>query len=191
VTAEWFEARRGQLESLQSKAQADADKVFVCPLTGKRFQSEGTYESHTRTRKFKDALKKAGLSEAPAPTVMSKPAAPPAGQAAQRGESDVAAARRDMGRLAVQEEGAAQGDDGDQASGSGWETDTEASGEARCARRPVYMLVPLSACGAAAIVFQATCVLDEGHRQPRICPICVMMPAETASQRSSGCHLRT
>ena len=129
VTTEWFEARRDQLESRQSKAQAEADKVFVCPLTNKRFQSEGTYESHTRTKKFKEALKKAKLTEAPPPKVVTRPA----GQAAAAQVRDVAAVTSGLGRLAMQEDSSADADDDDDADddaeGSGWETDTEAEGD--------------------------------------------------------------
>lgn len=123
VTYEWFEARREHLQSIQSKAQSDADKVFVCPLTNKRFQSEGTYESHTRTKKYRDALRKAGLSEAPSAKVVTKP----------RGAAQQTGARGgDEGAWAAQQRGSqgragGEGGDDDTASTSGsasdWETD--------------------------------------------------------------------
>jgi pre-60S factor REI1 len=72
VTAEWFDARREQLKSLQAQAQSHADKVFVCPITNKRFQSEATYYNHTRTKKFSVALKNSGLTAAPSPKIIVK-----------------------------------------------------------------------------------------------------------------------
>lgn len=118
MTYEWFEARREHLQSIQSKAQSDADNVFVCPVTNKRFQSEGTYESHTRTKKYREALRKAGLSEPPPPKVVMKQRG--AGQqAGPQGASDGGWAPGARGR----------GDDDDAAStsgsASGWETDDD------------------------------------------------------------------
>lgn len=72
VTAEWFDARKEHLKSIQAQAQSHLDKVFVCPITNKRFQSEATYENHTRTKKFCMALKKLGLTETPEPKVIVK-----------------------------------------------------------------------------------------------------------------------
>ena len=112
MTAEWFEARKEQLQSLQSKAAAEAESLFICPLTNKKFQSEGTYESHTRTKKFKAALKKAGLTAAPPPRVVAKTQPPPAAAAA----ADVSARAAPL--VAVAE---AEG-----SSASDWETDDEA-----------------------------------------------------------------
>jgi hypothetical protein len=91
----------------------------VCSLTKKRFQSEGTYESHTRTKKFREALRRAGLSEAPPPKIVTKPrteALPENSDVAR----DVEAVNSRMSKLGV------TGEDEDAASSaSGWETDDE------------------------------------------------------------------
>jgi hypothetical protein len=75
VTADWFEARKAQLAALTP--QRSGPEVFVCPLTKKRFQSEATYNAHTQSRKFKAAMKAAGMQEVPEPRVL-QPSAPDA-----------------------------------------------------------------------------------------------------------------
>ena len=160
VTAEWFEARKGQLESLQSRKQADAAQVYVCPLTGKKFQSGGTYASHTRTRKFRDAMKKAGLTEAPAAKIATKSSASAseasggggapaqqqlsAQQNAQRRESasatfarSVAVMSDGMGKLAVADESASDSD---------WETASDASDEVRTFVIAAFISFPFLCC---------------------------------------------
>lgn len=63
VTKEWFDARRAQLTSMQNAQKTP--KIFVCPLTNKKFQSEATYANHTQTKKFRDAMKMASLTAVP------------------------------------------------------------------------------------------------------------------------------
>lgn len=72
MTAEWFEARKGQLSAALTQANNAADSLYICTLTNKKFQSEGTYETYTRTNKFKAALRKAGLKDPPAPRVVQR-----------------------------------------------------------------------------------------------------------------------
>mmetsp|Transcript_7530 Transcript_7530/g.18216 ORF Transcript_7530/g.18216 Transcript_7530/m.18216 type:complete len:557 (-) Transcript_7530:688-2358(-) len=77
VTKEWFEARKAQLASMQAQgAQAAVPpgcvRLWVCPLTKKVFKTEHTYQAHTRSRKYQDVLKKAGLEQPPAPIISHK-----------------------------------------------------------------------------------------------------------------------
>lgn len=69
VTKEWFETRKAQLASA-SPAQA-AQKVWLDPLTSKKFMSENTYLVYTRSKKYQDLVRKSG-QEAPAPVIMIK-----------------------------------------------------------------------------------------------------------------------
>jgi len=98
VTREWFEARKEQLASMQTTA--DAPSLWVCPLTHKKFKTEATYVTHTGTKAFRAAMKAAGLT-----------AAPPAERRAITKRAPEAA----QPAPAAEEEGAE----------SGWETDDE------------------------------------------------------------------
>ena len=117
--------------------------MWICPLTKKKFNSAKTYEAHTRSKKFRDILKKQGLDEAPEPIVSAKsqPAAEQNASAAPAAEARAvgagAAAAREPGyntkpavpsdrhhkedhSMAEAEDGGA--DDGDD---SEWETASE------------------------------------------------------------------
>ena len=141
MTAEWFEARRHQLTSLQSQAQDSANRVYTCPLTNKRFQSEGTYESHTRTKKYQERLKAAGLKEPPPPKVVTKP--PPTAAARPSGSGTADGAVLQQNGATAQQAGSAKvrldaqametGKDAVAASSADedWETDSEDMDEVR------------------------------------------------------------
>ena len=75
VTKEWFEARREQLAASQAAAGGSAlapgaTRFWVDPQTRKNFKTEHTYLAHTRSKKFLDALRKAGLQAPPPPTIL-------------------------------------------------------------------------------------------------------------------------
>lgn len=72
VTKEWFDSRKEQLSS--SAAALSAQKIWLDPLTKKRFSSENTYTAFVRSKKYQDLVRKSG-SPAPAPVVsIRKPA---------------------------------------------------------------------------------------------------------------------
>ena len=70
VTKEWFEARRTQLAGA-SAADAASGRVWVCPLTKKKFASENTYLAHTRSKKYQELVKKSERPM-PAPIILAK-----------------------------------------------------------------------------------------------------------------------
>ena len=69
VTKEWFEARRAQLAGA-STVEVD-NKLWIDPLTRKKFMSENTYLAHTRSKKYLDIVKKSG-APMPAPIIITK-----------------------------------------------------------------------------------------------------------------------
>lgn len=133
MTAEWFEARRSHLSSLQEQA---VDVVYICPLTNKKFQSEGTYENHTRTQKFKAALKRAGLETAPQPKTVQRRAADAARPNTNHG-AQVARLQQHLSELAVGEAQQGHDSDSDEDDSSGWETDSQIDDETLAAVRPM------------------------------------------------------
>jgi hypothetical protein len=68
VTHEWFEARKVQLS--QTSAEATT-KVWIDPLTKKKFSSENTYQAHIKSKKYQELVRKSG-QPAPAPVVYKK-----------------------------------------------------------------------------------------------------------------------
>lgn len=64
MSKEWFEARKAQLLGASTSAQA---RVWICPLTNKKFSSENTYRAWTQSKKYRDLVKKSG---GPAPEVI-------------------------------------------------------------------------------------------------------------------------
>ena len=65
VTRAWFDARK---EQLTSAAGAGAKRVWVDPLTKKRFGSKNTYEAHVQSKRYQTLVKQSG-SPAPEPQV--------------------------------------------------------------------------------------------------------------------------
>mmetsp|Transcript_11229 Transcript_11229/g.30624 ORF Transcript_11229/g.30624 Transcript_11229/m.30624 type:complete len:495 (-) Transcript_11229:426-1910(-) len=148
VTKEWFEARKAQLASMQAQgAQAAVPpgcvRLWVCPLTKKVFKTEHTYQAHTRSRKYQDVLKKAGLEQPPAPIISHKTIADTAEKQQQQQQQqrqqgapgfkvvmpsgglplkkeDASPAQAGQQGKAEKEDGSGEDDDDDGA--SGWET---------------------------------------------------------------------
>lgn len=141
VTAEWFEARKEQLSVALTQANNAADSLYICSLTNKKFQSEGTYETYTRTNKFKTALKKAGLKETPAPRVVQRqgrPQAPPAAPhmtQIQQGMAGLAVRddRLQVAQLADSE--FSEEDEEEEGASSGWETASQIDDDTLAAAR--------------------------------------------------------
>ena len=50
MTKEWFEARKAQLAG--ASTSSDVGKVWIDPLTKKKFSTENTYLAHTRSKKY-------------------------------------------------------------------------------------------------------------------------------------------
>ncbi len=65
VTKEWYEARRAQLAA---SASGPLQRIWLDPLTKKKFYSENTYQAFTRSKKYLDLVKKSGKA-APAAVV--------------------------------------------------------------------------------------------------------------------------
>ncbi|KAG7670973.1 hypothetical protein Ndes2526A_g01239 [Nannochloris sp. 'desiccata'] len=90
VTKEWYEARRAQLAA---SASGPLQRIWLDPLTKKKFYSENTYQAFTRSKKYLDLVKRSGkaapaavvtvrrLNEG-APPAAEAPAQPPAAAAA-------------------------------------------------------------------------------------------------------------
>lgn len=112
------------------------DVVYICPLTNKKFQSEGTYENHTRTQKFKAALKRAGLETAPQPKTVQRRAADAARPNTNHG-AQVARLQQHLSELAVGEAQQGHDSDSDEDDSSGWETDSQIDDETLAAVRPM------------------------------------------------------
>eukprot|EP00892_Ulva_mutabilis_P004475 jgi/Ulvmu1/239/UM001_0243.1 len=136
VTSEWFEARRSHLSSLQQEA---ADVVYICPLTNKKFQSEGTYENHTRTQKFKASLKKAALVSAPPPRVVPRRTPETARPSESNHGTQITQLQQHLAGLAVRESQTIQESDSnvDDGDSSGWETDSQIDDETLAAAEVV------------------------------------------------------
>lgn len=72
VTREWFEARKAQLVSTAAATTtAPVTRVWMDPLTKKKFMSENTYNSFVSSKKYQDLVRKSGVP-APAPVVITK-----------------------------------------------------------------------------------------------------------------------
>jgi pre-60S factor REI1 len=65
VTKEWYEARRAQLAA---SASGPLQRIWLDPLTKKKFYSENTYQAFTRSKKYLDLVKRSGKA-APAAVV--------------------------------------------------------------------------------------------------------------------------
>ncbi len=78
VTKEWFDARKAQLSSVSTTGAAPGQKVWLDPLTKKKFMSENTYQAHVRSKKYQDLVRASG-APAPAPVVTVRAAEPAAG----------------------------------------------------------------------------------------------------------------
>eukprot|EP00958_Prasinococcus_capsulatus_P019845 scaffold2514_cov373-Prasinococcus_capsulatus_cf.AAC.6 len=59
VTREWFESRRAALQAATAAPSQEAS-TWICQLTGKKFKNEATYKAFTESKKYKDALRRAG-----------------------------------------------------------------------------------------------------------------------------------
>jgi pre-60S factor REI1 len=64
VTKEWYEARRAQLAA---SASGPLQRIWLDPLTKKKFYSENTYQAFTRSKKYLDLVKRSGK---PAPAAV-------------------------------------------------------------------------------------------------------------------------
>jgi hypothetical protein len=73
VTREWFEARKEKLVSTTGTA---VTKIWLDPLTKKKFGSENTYKAYVNSKKYKDLVKQSG-KPAPEPAVSLRRAEPP------------------------------------------------------------------------------------------------------------------
>lgn len=65
VTKEWYDARKSQIEAASSK---NLQKVWLDPLSKRRFSSENTYLAFTRSKKYQDMVRKSG-NPAPDPVI--------------------------------------------------------------------------------------------------------------------------
>eukprot|EP01025_Chloroclados_australasicus_P038959 TRINITY_DN4020_c0_g1_i1.p1 TRINITY_DN4020_c0_g1~~TRINITY_DN4020_c0_g1_i1.p1 ORF type:complete len:432 (-),score=29.62 TRINITY_DN4020_c0_g1_i1:297-1592(-) len=71
VTRTWFDARKAQLEQLEVArgTHGSSKRVWVCPLSQKKFMSSNTYYSYAKSRKFKELMKQEGVDEIPEPII--------------------------------------------------------------------------------------------------------------------------
>mmetsp|Transcript_14553 Transcript_14553/g.31692 ORF Transcript_14553/g.31692 Transcript_14553/m.31692 type:complete len:491 (+) Transcript_14553:70-1542(+) len=135
VTKEWFEARKAQLSVTAGSAGSEGiQKLWVDPLTKKKFMSENTYQAHVRSKKYQELVRKSG-APAPAPVIiMRKPGQEDQEQISSQGTAAPAPARGSTGFKVVQPSGglplkkdennvpiAQRADDGED-DDSGWET---------------------------------------------------------------------
>ncbi|PNW70351.1 hypothetical protein CHLRE_17g716400v5 [Chlamydomonas reinhardtii] len=73
VTKEWFEARKAQLSSTAASATAAApvQRVWVDPLTKKKFNTENTYQVFVGSKKYAELVRKSG-QPAPEPVIVTR-----------------------------------------------------------------------------------------------------------------------
>ncbi|KAG2424307.1 hypothetical protein HYH02_015197 [Chlamydomonas schloesseri] len=73
VTKEWFEARKAQLSSTAASATAAApvQRIWVDPLTKKKFNTENTYQVFVGSKKYAELVRKSG-QPAPAPVIVTR-----------------------------------------------------------------------------------------------------------------------
>ncbi|CAD7703810.1 unnamed protein product [Ostreobium quekettii] len=72
VTKEWFDGRKHQIARAASKSSPGAgNRVWIDPLTQKKFSSEKTYASFVRSKKYKRLVAESG-GTAPEPIVVEK-----------------------------------------------------------------------------------------------------------------------
>ncbi|MEW5311384.1 MAG: hypothetical protein WDW38_003105 [Sanguina aurantia] len=83
VTKEWFDARKQQLAITSSAAAAvPVTKIWLDPLSKKKFLSESTFATFTRSKKYTELVRKSG-APAPEPVVyIRREEEPPAAVAA-------------------------------------------------------------------------------------------------------------
>uniref|UniRef100_A0A7S0UW75 ZN622/Rei1/Reh1 zinc finger C2H2-type domain-containing protein n=1 Tax=Polytomella parva TaxID=51329 RepID=A0A7S0UW75_9CHLO len=90
VTQEWFETRKAQLLAKPAQETVD-EKVWLDPLTKRKFMTENTYSSFVRSKKYLELVKKSG-KPAPEPIITEKPkgeTVPVASAPISTGTSDV------------------------------------------------------------------------------------------------------
>lgn len=72
VTREWFEARKAQLVSTAAATgTAPVTKIWMDPLTKKKFMTENTYNTFVTSKKYLDLVRKSG-APAPEPVIIMK-----------------------------------------------------------------------------------------------------------------------
>ncbi|GAX79479.1 hypothetical protein CEUSTIGMA_g6920.t1 [Chlamydomonas eustigma] len=69
VTKEWFETRKAQLAS--GSIAVNVAKVWIDPLTKKKFSNQNTYLAHIKSKKYQDLVKKSGQPP-PGPIIVNK-----------------------------------------------------------------------------------------------------------------------
>ncbi|KXZ51114.1 hypothetical protein GPECTOR_14g95 [Gonium pectorale] len=131
VTKDWFEARKAQLSSAAAGATAAApvQRLWIDPLTKKKFNTENTYQVFVGSKKYAELVRKSG-QPAPEPIIVTRQAdaqqqqdgaAGPSSRAAPAGFKLVAPSGGLPQRL---QEGtdASMADGGEDDDDSGWET---------------------------------------------------------------------
>ncbi|GFR48596.1 hypothetical protein Agub_g10500 [Astrephomene gubernaculifera] len=93
VTKEWFEARKAQLSSAAAGASAAApvQRIWIDPLTKKKFNTENTYQAFVRSKKYLDLVRKSG-QPAPEAVIVTRQATQEAVQDANAAAASTAAA---------------------------------------------------------------------------------------------------
>ncbi|KAG2437956.1 hypothetical protein HXX76_005571 [Chlamydomonas incerta] len=73
VTKDWFEARKAQLSSTAASATAAApvQRIWVDPLTKKKFNTENTYQVFVGSKKYAELVRKSG-QPAPEPVIVTR-----------------------------------------------------------------------------------------------------------------------
>ncbi len=87
VTKEWFEARKAQLSTAAAgtSAAAPLQRLWIDPLTKKKFSTENTYQAFVRSKKYLDLVRKSGQL-APEPVIVTRQADAEQQQQQQGGE---------------------------------------------------------------------------------------------------------
>ncbi|PSC70432.1 zinc finger protein [Micractinium conductrix] len=101
VTHEWYEARKAQL---LASAATPVQRVWFDPLTRRKFYSENTYLAFTRSKKYRDLVKKSGEA-APAPIVTLRKLDEAPQTAAQQAAQQAAAQQKAAARVGPTAEG--------------------------------------------------------------------------------------
>lgn len=83
VTKEWFEARKVQLSSSAAgTSAAPVQRIWIDPLTKKKFNTENTFIAFVRSKKYAELVRKSG-QPAPEAIIITRQAAAEAGQQQQ------------------------------------------------------------------------------------------------------------
>ena len=128
MTKAWFEEKKAQLTLASSQASSSQTKVWIDPLSKKKFYSENTYLAYTRSKKYTEMVNKKRGGVAPEPVIKvysrdvaaASEAGAPSSKPAKPGTTDGSFGMKKLnqGRMVY-------GESDGESDGSAWETASE------------------------------------------------------------------